>query len=199
MKIIAYMWISLAVLLFHFCSDNYSTEIRDSIINEFSNNQNVVSVNHYYDTEDWKNVMDFDVMLKNDVRMYIAGCKRDKNGEFIYETIYDINDWMPVEIVHYMNSDTYGFNHMNDRLKEFLGNDSLTYLLDNYKKVYDFCMSIPEIDCINYKDLKAAFNNIPTEFMYTVYDRNTDEVIGVGKLYRNRRVGRTESMLQGRT
>lgn len=53
------MWISLAVLLFHFCSDDYSVEVRDAIIDTVSSNQNVVTINHYYDTEDWKNVMDF--------------------------------------------------------------------------------------------------------------------------------------------
>lgn len=183
MKIIAYMWISLAVLLFHFCSDDYSVEVRDAIIDTVSSNQNVVTINHYYDTEDWKNVMDFDVMLKNDVRMYIAGCKRDKNREFIYETIYDINDWMPVEIVHYMNSDTYGFNHMNDRLKEFLGNDSLTYLLDNYKELCDFYMNAPEFDSTPYKTLKETFDNAPDKCMYDIYDEN-GTVIGVSKLYR---------------
>ena len=69
MTILTYLNLFFIVLIFHFCSDNYSAETRDSIINEFSSNQNVVSVNHYYDTEERKNVMSFDITLKNDVRM----------------------------------------------------------------------------------------------------------------------------------
>ena len=75
MTILTYLNLFFIVLIFHFCSDNYSAETRDSIVNEFSSNKNVVSVNHYYDTEDWKNVMDFDVTLKNGVNVKCCGLR----------------------------------------------------------------------------------------------------------------------------
>ena len=135
---------------------------------------------------DWKNIFALDISLKNDVRMSIADCKRDKNGELVYHSIYYINYWKLVEVVHYTNSDKYDFNHRDDRAKEFLGNDSLIYLLDNYKKAYDFYMSVPEVDCVNYENLRGTFDEKNTEFVYYVYDKETNEVIGVGKLYREK-------------
>lgn len=159
---------------------------KDAMLEEISSHQDVVAINEFSRVSDWKNIFVLDISLKNDVRMYIADCKRDKNGELVYDSIFYINDWKPVEIVHYTNSVKYGFNHMDDRLKEFLGNDSLIYLLDNYKRVYDFYMSVPKVDCINYENLKVTFDNIPTEFVYNVYDEETGKVIGVGKLFREK-------------
>ena len=68
-----------------------------------------------------------------------------------------------------------------------MGNDSLIYLLDNYKKAYDFYMSVPEVDCANYENLRSTFDEKPTKFVYYVYDKETNEVIGVGKLYQRKK------------
>ncbi len=183
MKII-YAPLILPLLLFFFCTDEYSVEIRDAMIDTVSGNQNVVIINYYYDTEDWKNVMDFDITLKNDVRMYIAGCKRNKNGEFIYRYVSNINNWSLYEIIHYEDSDKYESKFPKDTAKDFLGNNSLEYLLENYQKLYDFYMSVPEFSAISYNKDKETFDNIPDEFVFDVYDEESCKVIGVGKLYR---------------
>ena len=160
----------LPLLLFFFCTDEYSVEIRDAMIDTVSGNQNVVIMNYYYDTEDWKNVMDFDITLKNDVRMYIAGCKRNKNGEFIYRYVSNINNWSLYEIIHYEDSDKYESKFPKDMAKDFLENNSLEYLLENYQKLYDFYMSVPEFSAISYNKDKETFDNIPDEFVFDVYD-----------------------------
>lgn len=183
MKII-YAPLILPLLLFFFCTDEYSVEIRDAMIDTVSGNQNVVIINYYYDVEDWKNVMDFDITLKNDVRMYIAGCKRNKNGEFIYRYVSNINNWSLYEIIHYEDSDKYESKFPKDTAKDFLGNNSLEYLLENYQKLYDFYMSVPEFSAISYNKDKETFDNIPDEFVFDVYDEESCKVIGVGKLYR---------------
>ena len=41
MTILTYLNLFFIVLIFHFCSDNYSAETRDSIVNEFSSNKRV--------------------------------------------------------------------------------------------------------------------------------------------------------------
>lgn len=183
MKII-YAPLILPLLLFFFCTDEYSVEIRDAMIDTVSGNQNVVIINYYYDVEDWKNVMDFDITLKNDVRMYIAGCKRNKNGEFIYRYVSNINNWSLYEIIHYEDSDKYESKFPKDTAKDFLGNNSLEYLLENYQKLYDFYMSVPEFSATSYNKDKETFDNIPDEFVFDVYDEESCKVIGVGKLYR---------------
>ena len=184
MTILTYLNLFFIVLIFHFCSDNYSAETRDSIVNEFSSNKNVVSVNHYYDTEDWKNVMSFDITLKNDVRMYIAGCQYDKNNDLIYESVYHINGWYLLEIIHYGTEDKYDSSSANKREIELMGN-SVKYLLDNYQELFDFYMNVPEFDPAPYKTLKETFYNAPEKCMYDIYDEN-GRIIGVSKLYRRR-------------
>lgn len=182
MKIITNLNLFFIILVFHFCSDNYSTEIRDSIINEFASNQNVVSINHYYDIEDWKNVMDFDVTLKNDVRMYIAECQYDKDKNLVYESVYDINGWWLREIIHYETEDKYDSSSAYKKKNELMGN-SVRYLLDNYQELCDFYMSAPEFDPVPYNTLKETFDNAPDKCMYDIYDEN-GKLIGVSKLYR---------------
>ena len=184
MKILRYLNLFFVALIFNFCSDNYSTEIRDSIIKEFSTNQNVEYVNHYYDTEDWENVMDFDVVLKNNIHMYIAGCQYDENRDLVYDSVYHINDWFLLEIIHYEVEDKYVIMSAERKENELMGK-SLKYLLNNYQELCDLYMNAPEFDSTLYTNLKETFEKVPNKCMYDIYDENGRK-IGVSKLYRRR-------------
>ena len=184
MKILTYLNLFFVTLIFNFCSGNYSTEIRDSIIKEFSTNQNVEYVNHYYDTEDWENVMDFDVVLKNNIHMYIAGCQYDENKDLVYDSVYHINDWFLLEITHYEVEDKYVIMSAERKENELMGK-SLKYLLNNYQELCDLYMNAPEFDSTLYTNLKETFEKVPNKCMYDIYDENGRK-IGVSKLYRRR-------------
>lgn len=180
------VWI-FAILLFLIFSDDYSVGVRDAIVDTFLNNQNVVVISRYYDTKEWKNLMDFDITLKNDVRMKIEGCKKNKNGEFVYESIEEINDYWLREIFYSADWNMYLNRFGMNSPKGIFGNDSLEYLLDNYQEVYDFCMDAPEFDGSSYYEKKKILDNIPDKFMYNVYNKKTGKLLGVAKLYKTKK------------
>lgn len=67
-----------------------------------------------------------------------------------------------------------------------MGN-SLGYLLDNYQTLYDLYMDAPEIDSVLYDaNKKEIFDSFSDKSMFDVYDEDTHEVIGVGKLFRKK-------------
>ena len=65
---------------FHLISDD-NPQDGDAMLEEISSRQNVVAINRWDRMNDWKNIFALDISLKNDVRMDIADCKRDKSGQ----------------------------------------------------------------------------------------------------------------------
>ena len=78
----AALWCILLFIFFafHLISDD-NPQDGDAMLEEISNHQNVVAVNRWDRMNDWKNIFALDISLKNDVRMDIADCKRDKSGQ----------------------------------------------------------------------------------------------------------------------
>ncbi len=179
-------WFALILLsvVFHWCEDD--PREAEAMYEEIASHPNVVSIERWERENDWKNKMYLVVTLKNDVRMSIGYCKRGENNDIVYHYIFDINGWDLSEIVHYEDSDEYD-RHVGEKVvKHFMGNNSLMYLLDNYKKLYDLYMNAPEIDRASYNTAKEIFDDIPDEGMFDAYDEETGEVIGVGKLFREK-------------
>ena len=79
----AALWCILLFIFFfafHLISDD-NPQDGDVMLEEISSHQNVVAVNRWDRMNDWKNIFALDISLKNDVRMNIADCKRDKSGQ----------------------------------------------------------------------------------------------------------------------
>lgn len=178
-------WIAAIVLFFAHCSDDDPRD-KEAMLEEIRNHQNVVAINYYYDEHEWKNIITIDISLKNDVRIYIKSCKRSEDKDIVYSSVYDINGWDLWEIEYYTDSGEYSKGWAFGKEKEFLGNDSLMYLLDNYQKLYDFYMSVPRIDYVPYGHLRETFNSTSDKYKYDIYDGN-GKVIGASKLYRRKK------------
>lgn len=175
-------WIAAIFLLFIHCSDDDPRD-GDVMLEEISSHQNVVAINKWKHESDWKNIFYLDISLKNDVRIYIEGCERGDDKDIVYDRVFEINGWNIWEIIYYTDLDIYNYGGAFGKEREFLGNDSLMHLLDNYQKLYDFYMGIPRIDYVPYGYLRETFNSTSDKYKYDVYDGN-GKVIGASKLYR---------------
>lgn len=168
-------------LMFFWCEDDPRDE--DAMLEEIKNHQNVVAINRWGREHDFRNIFYLDVSLKNDVRIYVYGCKRGENKDIIYKEVYTVNGWRLIKAVYYEDTDEYDSNFADDIIERMMGH-SLEYLLDNYQTLYDLYMNAPEIDHDSYNTRKEFFDSIPDEGMFDVYDEETGKVIGVGKLFR---------------
>ena len=181
-------WIVAIFLLFTWCSDERDEK---AMREEISSHQNVVAINKVSRESDSKCIIGIDISLKNDVRMYISGCKRGKNNDIVYKKVRMVNGWQIWKIAHYEDSDKYYCSRAIDIEESLMGNDSLIYLLDNYQKLFDFYMSAPEFDSVSESEidsvpserLQEIFDNTSDECRYDIYDED-GKVRGARKLYR---------------
>ena len=181
-------WIVAIFLLFTWCSDERDEKaMREEILSH----QNVIAINKVSRESDSKCIIGIDISLKNDVRMYISGCKRGKNNDIVYKKVRMVNGWQIWKIVHYEDSDKYYCSRAIDIEESLMENNSLIYLLDNYQKLYDFYMSAPEFDFVSTSEinsvpserLREIFDNTSDECMQDIYDEN-GKVRGARKFYR---------------
>lgn len=180
-------WIVAIFFLFTWCSDERE---KKAMLEEISSHQNVVAINTVHNEDDEENVIGIDISLKNDVRMEINGCKRKKNNDIVYEDVSIVNGWFLWEITRKIDSDRYRSGSAYNEAGNFLGNNSLLYLLDNYQKFHDFYMSAPELDPVSALEsytgpserLREIFDNTSDECMQDIYENG--KVIVVRKLYR---------------
>ncbi len=156
----------------------------EAMFEEIASHPNVVSIDRQESAHDRKNIYFLRISLKNDAFMEIRDCERDENNAIVYEKVNMVNGWQLWKAVRYADSGKYYCSRASDIEKRLMGN-SLEYLLDNYEKLYDLYMNAPEVDRYTYDTCREFFDNISDEGMVDVYDEDTDEVIGVGKLYRS--------------
>lgn len=183
---ILFGWIVAIFFLFAYCSDE---RVEKAMREEILSHQNVVAINKVSRESDRKCIIGIDISLKNDVRMYISGCKMGKNNDIVYEDVRMVNGWFLWKVAHYEDSDKYYCSRASDIEESLMGN-SLEYLLDNYQKLYDFYMSAPELDSVSESEiysvsserLQEIFDNTSDECMQDIYENG--KMRGARKLYR---------------
>lgn len=53
--------------------------VRAVLLEKVSSNRNVETINCWHHSNDWNDLIDLDVSLKNGIRIFITDCKIDKN------------------------------------------------------------------------------------------------------------------------